>query len=413
MTNSNRKTVVIGAGPAGMTAAIAATDAGDAVTLLERNEKLGKKLYITGKGRCNLTNICDDEDFFNNVVHNGRFLFSALSRFNRWDLMGLIEDNDCPLKIERGGRVFPVSDKSSDVIKAFKNALDTRGVKIEYGVKATGFETEKKDGMIKVTGVKMSDGRLLSADKFILATGGHSYRQTGSDGNGYVLAKALGHHIVAPRPSLIGLICEETWPRELSGLTLKNVDVTLFHRKKKIKTLRGEVLLTHFGLSGPVILTMSAFCDEHPNQYTLHIDLKPALTDKQLDLRILRDFEEMPNKKIDNALKKLLPVSMIPVIRQMADINSETKVNALTKASRKRLVDQIKNLIFHITDFFDPNTAIVTAGGVDTREINPKTMASKLACGLYFAGEVIDVDALTGGFNIQIAASTGFAAGGH
>ena len=413
MAKHNKQTLVIGGGPAGMTAAIAAADAGDAVTILERNEKLGKKLYITGKGRCNLTNICDDEDFFKNVVHNERFLFSAMSRFNRWDLMGLIEDNGCPLKTERGGRVFPVSDKSSDVIKAFTKALDNRGVNVEYGVKVTGLITEKKDDKTMVTGVKCSDGRQISAEKIILASGGNSYRQTGSDGNGYAVAKALGHNIVAPRPSLIGLVCREKWPRELSGLTLKNVDVTLFHRGKKIKTLRGEVLLTHFGLSGPVILTMSAYLDDHPDQYGLRIDLKPALTDQQLDMRVLRDFEQMPNKKIDNALKKLLPLSLIPAMREMAGIDSETKVNTLDKASRKRLVHLIKNLSFQITDFFEPNTAIVTSGGIDTREINPKTMASKLACGLYFAGEIIDVDALTGGFNIQIAASTGFAAGSH
>ena len=413
MTKNNMHTLVIGGGPAGMTAAIAAADAGDEVTLIERNEKLGKKLYITGKGRCNLTNICDDEVFFKNVVHNGRFLFSAMSRFNRWDLMGLIEDNGCPLKTERGGRVFPVSDKSSDVIKAYKKALDTRGVNIEYNAKVTDLNSLKTNETVRITGVKLSDGRTLDADKIILAAGGNSYRQTGSDGNGYAFAKALGHHIVAPRPSLIGLVCRENWPGELSGLTLKNVDVMLLHHGKKIKCLRGEVLLTHFGLSGPVILTMSAYCDDNPKNYTLSIDLKPALTDKQLDARILRDFEQVPNKKIDNALKKLLPVSLITVVRKMAGIDAEIKVNALDKASRKRLVYQIKNLTFHITDFFDPNTAIVTSGGIDTREINPKSMASKLVDGLYFAGEIIDVDAVTGGFNIQIAASTGFAAGSH
>ena len=413
MTNHNRRTVVIGGGPAGMTAAIAAADKGDNVILLERNEKLGKKLFITGKGRCNLTNICDDEDFFKNVVHNGRFLFSALSRFNRWDLMELIEDNGCPLKTERGGRVFPISDKSSDVIKAFKKALDIRGVKVEYNSNVVSFSTKRKADLAQIIGVSLSDGRQISADKVILATGGNFYRQTGSDGKGYEMVKALGHHIVPPRPSLIGLMCREDWPRELSGLTLKNVDVTLFHCGKSIKYLRGEVLLTHFGLSGPVILTMSAYCDDNPKNYALKIDLKPALTDKQLDARILRDFEQMPNKKIDNALKKLLPASLIPIVRAMAEIDPETKVNALNKESRRRLIYHIKNLQFQILGFFDSNTAIVTAGGVDTREINPKNMASKLIDGLYFAGEIIDVDALTGGFNIQIAASTGFAAGIH
>lgn len=400
--------IIIGAGPAGMACAIAAADYFESVVVLEKNEKPGKKLYITGKGRCNVTNACDDEAFMNSIVHNSRFMYSAFRQFDNRDWMDLIEAAGCPLKVERGQRVFPVSDKSSDIIRALGRAMADRGVELRLGTKVK--EIAVDDSRV-ATGVRLSDGTVLTADRVVIATGGLSYVSTGSDGWGMAEAGRLGHRIVPCRPSLVGLDTREKWPGELQGLTLKNVDVTLRHRNKGVETLRGELLLTHFGISGPTVLSLSAKMDADPAEYTVEVDLKPALTDKQLDQRILRDFEKFNNRDLRNGLGELLPSRMIPVVLSLAGIDGDKKVNQIGKDERKKLVRVLKGMSLQITDFYDMNTAVVTSGGVDVREINPKTMESKLIPHLHFAGEIIDVDGLTGGFNIQIAASTGYAAG--
>lgn len=400
--------IIIGAGPAGMACAIAAADYFESVVVLEKNEKPGKKLYITGKGRCNVTNACDDEAFMNSIVHNSRFMYSAFRQFDNRDWMDLIEAAGCSLKVERGQRVFPVSDKSSDIIRALGRAMADRGVELRLGTKVK--EIAVDDSRV-ATGVRLSDGTVLTADRVVIATGGLSYVSTGSDGWGMAEAGRLGHRIVPCRPSLVGLDTKEKWPGELQGLTLKNVDVTLRHKNKAVETLRGELLLTHFGISGPTVLSLSAKMDADPAEYTVEVDLKPALTDKQLDQRILRDFEKFNNRDLRNGLGELLPSRMIPVVLSLAGIDGDKKVNQIGKDERKKLVRVLKGMSLQITDFYDMNTAVVTSGGVDVREINPKTMESKLIPHLHFAGEIIDVDGLTGGFNIQIAASTGYAAG--
>ncbi|WP_329885874.1 NAD(P)/FAD-dependent oxidoreductase [Pseudoramibacter faecis] len=402
-----KKTIVIGGGPAGMTAALAAAKSGDSVTLLEKNEKLGKKLYITGKGRCNLTNDCDEHTFLDNVVHNARFMYSAIAGFSHWDLMALIESQGCPLKVERGNRVFPVSDKSSDIIRAFGKALGAAQVDVRLHAEVTAILVAAD----RAVGVALVGGETLAADKVVMATGGLSYRSTGSDGWGLREAERLGHTLAPCRPSLVGIEIKETWLKVLQGLTLKNIEAALYCGERLQTKLRGEVLMTHFGLSGPLILTFSALMDEAPERYRVVLDLKPALTEAQLDARLLRDFDQFKNRQIDHTLKALLPKRMIPVILAAAGVVGDKKINQISRVERKSLTAVLKHLPLTIRGFYDPNTAIVTAGGVSTAEINPKTMASKRIAGLYFAGEMIDVDGFTGGFNIQIAASTGFAAG--
>lgn len=390
-----------------MTAALAAAKSGDSVILLEKNEKLGKKLYITGKGRCNLTNDCDARTFLENVVHNARFMHSAIAGFSHWDLMDLIEAQGCPLKVERGHRVFPVSDKSSDIIRAFGKALGAAQVDVRLQAEAAAILVEAD----RAVGVTLAGGETLAADKIVMATGGLSYRSTGSDGWGLREAERLGHSLTPCRPSLVGLKTKEAWPQTLQGLTLKNIEAALYCGKRLQTQLRGEVLMTHFGLSGPLILTFSALMDEAPEQYRVVLDLKPALAEAQLDARLLRDFDQFKNRQIDHTLEALLPKRMIPVILELAGIAGDKKTNQISRAERKALGVAVKQVPLTVRAFYDPNTAIVTAGGVATAEINPKTMASKRIAGLYFAGEMIDVDGFTGGFNIQIAASTGFAAG--
>lgn len=402
-----KKTIVIGGGPAGMTAALTAAKSGDSVTLLEKNEKLGKKLYITGKGRCNLTNDCDEYTFLDNVVHNARFMYSAIAGFSHWDLMALIESQGCPLKVERGNRVFPVSDKSSDIIRAFGKALGAAQVDVRLHAEVTAILVAAD----RAAGVALVGGEILAADKVVMATGGLSYRSTGSDGWGLREAERLGHTLAPCRPSLVGIEIKETWLKALQGLTLKNIEAALYCGERLQTKLRGEVLMTHFGLSGPLILTFSALMDEAPERYRVVLDLKPALTEAQLDARLLRDFDQFKNRQIDHTLKALLPKRMIPVILAAAGVVGDKKINQISRVERKSLTAVLKHLPLTIRGFYDPNTAIVTAGGVSTAEINPKTMASKRIAGLYFAGEMIDVDGFTGGFNIQIAASTGFAAG--
>lgn len=406
-----KKIAIIGAGPAGMTAAIAALDSGQQVDLYDGNEKLGKKLYITGKGRCNLTNNCDISDFFDHIITNRSFLYSALYTFSNNSLMDLMEKNGCPLKIERGERVFPQSDKSSDIIKTFKKILDKKGANIILNTKVVDLVIEEKDGQSKVTGICPENGETISYDRVILATGGRSYISTGSDGFGYKLSKKAGHHVTSLKPSLVGVNTAEDWVPELQGLSLRNVNLTLKKGKKKIKALAGEMLFTHFGVSGPLVLTMSAFMKPPYEDYNLSIDLKPALSMEQMEARLLRDFEKYANKNFLNSLVDLLPSKMIPIMVKCSGIAADKKVNQITKEERRHLSDVFKNLKIHIVGLQDINTAIVTSGGVDVKEIDPGTMESKLVKDLYFAGEIIDVDALTGGFNIQIAASTGWLAG--
>lgn len=406
-----KKTAIIGGGPAGMTAAIAALDSGQQTDLYDQNEKLGKKLYITGKGRCNLTNHCDISEFFDSIVTNKNFLYSALYTFTNDALMELMEENGCPLKIERGERVFPQSDKSSDIIKTFKKILERRGAQIYLNHRIAAIETEKDRDGERVTGIRFEDGKVKKYDRVILATGGRSYVSTGSDGSGFKMAKALGHRVTPLKPSLVGVNTQEQWVPELQGLSLRNVGLTMKKGKKKVRYEAGEMLFTHFGVSGPLVLTMSAFMKPPYQDYTLEIDLKPALSMEQMDARLQRDFEKYNNKHFLNSLVDLLPSKMIPVMVKCSGIPGDKKVNQITREERRRLAELFKGIILHVTSLQDINTAIITSGGVDVKEIDPSTMESKLVRGLYFAGEMIDVDALTGGFNIQIAASTGWLAG--
>ena len=392
-----KKVTVIGGGPAGMMAAISAASCGAQVTLLEKNEKLGKKLYITGKGRCNLTNACDITDFFENIVSNPKFLYSAVYSFTNTDTVSFFEEHGLPLKEERGMRVFPQSDKSSDVIKTMQLALKEAGVRVKLN-----------------TTVKSIEG--LDADSVVIATGGMSYASTGSTGDGYRFAEGMGHKIVEAVPALVPLTLKEAYIKQLEGLSLKNVQVSVVNEKgKTLHSAFGEMLFTSRGVSGPVILSASSMITRKLSQgkerMFLKIDLKPALDEKQLDQRILRDFEGEKNKDFRNSLGKLLPAKMIPVIVSLSGIDGSKKVNEITREERSNLVNILKNFTAEISGSEGFNQAVVTQGGVSVREINPSTMESKLRPGVYFAGEVMDVDAFTGGFNIQIALSTGYLAG--
>ena len=448
--------IVVGGGAAGMFAAVQAGYAGARVLLLEPNERLGKKLYITGKGRCNLTNACSWQEVLKNVPRNPRFLYSALSGFTPYDAVTFFESHGCETKVERGNRVFPVSDKSASVVDALKTALGYAGVELRRA-RAKEILTSAADGRNpstgleagppplqagevltapagkRVTGVRTDRGDFL-APAVILATGGKSYPATGSTGDGYRMAKALGHNIVPPVGSLVPLVEDGPWCAQMQGLALKNVNVRLYEapadpavgtsiacprtsdarpyiqeRGKPVYVEFGELLFTHFGLSGPVILSASAHM-EQGKAYVIEIDLKPALDEATLDARILRDFSESKNRAFENALSGLYPKTMIPVMVERSGIPGETKVNAVTKEQRRRLLELTKHFTVKISGLRPVEEAIVTAGGVSTNEINPKTMESKLVPGLYFAGEVIDVDAYTGGFNLQIAWATGYAA---
>ena len=403
--------IVIGGGAAGMFAAIQAGYAGARVLLLEPNERLGKKLYITGKGRCNLTNACSWQEVLKNVPRNPRFLYSALSGFTPEDAVSFFESHGCETKVERGNRVFPVSDKSASVVDALKTALGYAGVEILRS-RARAIETENGCA----SGVKTDRGDFL-APAVILATGGKSYPATGSTGDGYRMAKALGPSIVPPVGSLVPLVEDGPWCAKMQGLALKNVNVRLYESLplkgkaagKPVFEEFGELLFTHFGLSGPVILSASAHM-EQGKAYVVEIDLKPALDEATLDARILRDFSESKNRAFENALSGLYPKTMIPVIVERSGIPGETKVNSVTKEQRRQLLELTKHFTVKIDRRRPVEEAIVTSGGVSTKEIDPKTMESKLVPGLYFAGELIDVDAYTGGFNLQIAWATGCAA---
>lgn len=392
-----------------MMAAIAAAKNGHQVILYEKNEKLGKKIFITGKGRCNVTNACDTEAFFANVMSNPKFLYSAVYGFDAFQTMSFFEEAGCRLKTERGERVFPVSDHSSDVIKALQKKMDSLGITVLLQNEVKKLLTEKET----VTGVLLAGGKTEACDAVIVATGGISYESTGSTGDGYLFAEQTGHKLVERRPSLVPLNCAESFCKELMGLSLKNVEVTLYHKDKEIYKDFGEMLFTHFGVSGPLILSASGKYVQKAfkEPALLTIDLKPALSEEQLDKRILRDFEENKNKAFKNALGGLFPTKLIPVMINLSGIHPDKKVNEITKEERKTFVEIIKKLPLTVTGTRGYSEAIITKGGVSVKDINPSTMESKVIKGLYFAGEVLDLDAVTGGFNLQIAWSTGHLAG--
>ena len=408
MSDQSNDIVVVGGGAAGMMAAIAAGEEGARVVLLERNEKLGKKLNITGKGRCNVTNNCSAQEALANVPCNGRFLYSAFSRFDSAAVMEFFERRGLPLKTERGNRVFPVSDSAYDVTDTLRSALHHARVKIVHD-RAQHIRMDGENHVCSVEGEKGS----YPCSSVILATGGVSYPATGSTGDGYRMAQELGHAIVAPKASLVSLVCEDSCCGRMQGLSLRNVALTVKNQKKKVVYKDfGEMLFTDRGVSGPMILSASAHLRDYAkNQYKIAIDLKPALDEQQLEARILRDFEAQHNRDFGNILAGLVPHSMIPVIIERTEIPSNTKANGITRQQRRRLMEVLKGFTLSVTGAGPIEQAIITSGGIRTKEIDPATMESKKVSGLYFAGEVIDVDAYTGGFNLQIAWSTGRAAG--
>ena len=431
--------IIIGGGPAGMLAAIASAQNGNNVTILEKTNALGKKLLITGKGRCNITSSIPIEDFIKNIPGNGMFMFSSFNNFNNNDIIKLLEEEGVKVKTERGNRVFPVSDSSRDVLNALLSRLKKLGVKIivnakveeilvneKNGTEQNGDEVERKDEKVAY-GVRVNidgESKEIMADKIILATGGKSYPGTGSTGDGYIMAEKLGHKITKIRPSLVPLNAGQKslkYCKEMQGLSLKNVGIKIIDtsKNKKIYEDFGEMLFTHFGVSGPTILSGSAHLLRYKgvdellpkHEIVLSIDLKPVLSEEKLDERVLRDFGEEKNKEFKNSLDKLLPKKMIGVIVELSGIAPNKKVNEITKEERKRLVHLLKNFEVAIDSFRSIEEAIVTSGGIDIKQVNPKTMESKIIENLYFAGEIIDVDAYTGGFNLQIAYSTGYTAG--
>ena len=438
------KVIVIGGGPAGMMSAISSAEDGNEVIIIEKNKSLGKKLLITGKGRCNITSSLDMDDFIKNIPGNGRFLYSCFKNYTNKDIIDFLNKQGLEVKKERGNRYFPVTDKSLDVLNCFKKRLKELNVMIYYEesvkeliTKSTiseelkdEFEEKNIDEVkieknasknLKIIGVK-TDKHEFYADKIILATGGKSYPLTGSTGDGYKIAKSVGHTITPIRPSLVQLVCDEkNLCKELQGLSLKNSKIIIEDslKNKKIYDDFGEMLFTHFGVSGPVILSSSSHLVRYKNidelfksgKIILHIDLKPALTKEKLNDRIIRDFSELKNKQFKNSLDKLLPQKMINPIIELSDIKPEKQVNEITKQEREKLVNLLKDFKLTINGFRPIEEAIVTSGGVSIKEVNPSTMESKIVKNLYFAGELLDVDAYTGGFNLQIAYSTGFTAG--
>lgn len=420
--------VVIGGGPAGMMSAISSAENGNNVIVLEKKERLGRKLLITGKGRCNITSSLPINEFIQNIPGNGQFLYSAFKNYTNNDIIDFLNKEGLDVKEERGNRIFPITDKSLDVLKCFTNKLKELNVKVEYNMQVTEIVPKNEYGNLKVIAHELKDNeqygntKTFEAEKVILATGGNSYPLTGSTGDGYELAKKLGHTVTKIRPSLVPLEAfEQNMCKELQGLSLRNVNIQ-FKNKENNKVIYddfGEMLFTHFGVSGPTILSSSAHLVRYKNidellknkKIVLNIDFKPALSEEKLDERILRDFDEFKNKQFKNSLDKLLPQKLIPVIIEKSGINPEKKVNEINKKERHRLVNLLKNFEVVIKGFRTIDEAIITSGGINIKEINPKTMESKLVEGLYFAGEIIDVDAYTGGFNLQIAYSTGYTAG--
>jgi len=392
------KIAIIGGGPAGMMCAIKAAE-NHQVTIFEKNEKLGKKLFITGKGRCNLTNYCDEREFLKNIVNNSSFMYSSIYSFSPFTTYYYFEELGLPLKVERGNRVFPASDKSSDVIRAYEKKLKALGVKINLNYEVTSIE--------KVNGEFMINGR-EKFDKVVIASGGISYKLTGSTGDGYKFAKDFGHKVIDQVPGLIGINLKNNF--SLAGLTLKNVELKVLKDKKNLSREFGEMLFTHRGISGPIVLTTSSKINRLKD-FEMYLDLKPALDPEKLDARILRDFHENQNKNIENVMKSLLPRDLISYVLEGAGISGDKKVNQITKEDRESLIRTIKNFSLKFDSLDDIDRAIVTSGGVDVKDIDPKTMESKKVKGLYFIGEVLDLDGLTGGFNIQIANSTGYSCG--
>lgn len=392
------KIAIIGGGPAGMMCAIKAEE-NHQVTIFEKNEKLGKKLFITGKGRCNLTNYCDEREFLKNIVNNSSFMYSSIYSFSPFTTYYYFEELGLPLKVERGNRVFPASDKSSDVIKAYEKKLKALGVKINLNYEVTSIE--KADGEFMINGRE-------KFDKVVIASGGISYKLTGSTGDGYKFAKDFGHKVIDQVPGLIGINLKNNF--SLAGLTLKNVELKVLKDKKILSREFGEMLFTHRGISGPIVLTTSSKINRLKD-FEMYLDLKPALDPEKLDARILRDFLENQNKNLENVMKSLLPRDLIIYVLEGSGISGDKKVNQITKEDRERLVRNIKNFSLKFDSLDDIDRAIVTSGGVDVKDIDPKTMESKKVKGLYFIGEVLDLDGLTGGFNIQIANSTGYSCG--
>jgi len=400
--------IIVGGGAAGMLAGIFAARNGHNVSIFEKNEKLGKKLFITGKGRCNLTNAGDNEELLNSVVTNKKFMYSSFNGFSNYDTMGFFGELGLEIKVERGNRVFPESDKSSDVLSCLAKELNKLNVKIIYNAAIT--DVSAPNGRFK--SVKTSKGQVVEGDSLIVATGGNSYQLTGSTGDGYKFAKSLGHKVTDILPALVPFNTKEEWVKELQGLSLRNVNVTVYDGDKEIYSDFGELLFTHFGVSGPTVLSASSFVAKNMKSKAIKmvIDLKPALSFEQLDDRILRDFEEEKNKQFKNSLDKLFPKKLIPVVIELSKIQENKKVNEISRDERQNLVRLIKNFEFTLLGLRGFNEAIITQGGVDVKEINPSTMESKLVKNVYFTGEVLDVDAVTGGFNLQVAWSTAYAA---
>ena len=406
--------IIIGGGAAGMMASIIAARNNNKVTLIEKNEKLGKKLFITGKGRCNFTNAGDEEDIFGSVVTNKKFMYSSFRGFSNYDCMGFFDELGLKFKIERGNRVFPESDHSSDVISALSREMKKQGVNVLLNTQAVSVNS--KEGRFDSVEISSVSGRrVINADSCIIATGGNSYSSTGSTGDGYRFARELGHNVTEILPALVPLNVREEWEELLMGLSLKNIEVTFYDGDKRLYTDFGEMLFTHFGVSGPVILSASSVLTSvvKDRPVKLSIDLKPAITQEQLDERILRDFSKEQNKAFKNSLDELLRKKLIPVIVMLSGIKPDKRVNEITRQERQGLVKLLKNLEMTVTSTRGFNEAIITHGGVNVKEINPSTMESKIVKNVYFAGEVLDVDAVTGGFNLQVAWSTAFAAASH
>lgn len=401
--------IVVGGGAAGMMAAVFAARNGQNVQLLEKNEKLGKKLFITGKGRCNITNAADIEDLFTAVISNPKFLYSGFYSFTNQQVIDFFEELGVNTKIERGERVFPVSDHSSDVIAAFSRELKLLGVSVSLHTEVRELLCEQD----KVCGVLLTNGKKMKADAVIVATGGISYPSTGSTGDGYRFAKETGHRVTELLPSLVPMEVRQWYAKELQGLSLRNIEIRITDGKKKLYEEFGEMLFTHYGVTGPVILSASSVVGKtlRKKELTLHIDLKPALSEEQLDKRILREFDANHNKQYKNSIDSLFPAKLKPIMIELSEIEPEKKVNEITKEERQRLVHLIKDFTMTLTGLRSYNEAIITKGGVSVKEIDPGTMESKKMKGLYFAGEVLDLDAVTGGYNLQIAWSTGYLAG--
>lgn len=401
-----KKLAVIGGGPAGIMAAISASERGHKVSLFEKNDRIGKKLFIAGKGRCNITNASPIEDFFDNIMSNKEFLYSSLYTYTNDDILKLLNENGLKTKVERGNRVFPKSNKSSDVIDAFWKLLNKNNVEIRLNSNVTNIE-RKDDGFVISV-----NGHNCLYDKVVIATGGVSYPKTGSDGKGLKIAKDMGHKINKLLPSLVPIEVYEKYVKDLQGLSLRNVEIIARVRGKEIYRDFGEMVFTHYGISGPIVLSMSTYLYDYlDSEINIYIDLKPALDRAKLDNRVLRDFDKYNNKFVKNSLDDLLPAKLRGVILNKANIDLDKPVHQITKTERENLLDLLKGLPMTFKGFRPISEAIVTSGGVDTLEIDPSTMESKIIPGLYFAGEVIDVDALTGGYNLQIAYSTGYLAG--